>query len=84
MRVHSCDSSMSETETEDSWEFKVSLSYRATIRLVKATLEDPISKNKKQTKQKQTNKNKRKERVTGRETNGQKEGRKQGKILMFK
>lgn len=79
MRVHSCDSSMSETEAEDSWEFKVSLSYRATIRLVKAALEDPISQNKKQTKQKQTKqkqKERKDDRKRGKWTERRKEARK--------
>lgn len=33
-------------EAEDRWEFKVSLSCIVTIRLVKATQEEPVSKSK--------------------------------------
>lgn len=47
MMVHDCNSSTSEMEAEDSWEFKVSLSYIVTVRLVKATQEDHNSEKKK-------------------------------------
>lgn len=46
MMVHDCNSSTSEMEAEDSWEFKVSLSYIVTVRLVKATQEDHNSEKK--------------------------------------